>query len=222
MSRTALITKLAGLVSALWPDRIARVAIDGPDAAGKSRLAAELAIRLAEVREVVHISLDGFHRPRHQRHRRGHLSPEGYYEDSFDYHAVRSMVLDPLSPGGNRRYRRALFDHRRDTPDAQPVEYAGTNAVLLFDGVFLLRPELQDYWDLRIYVDVRPDEALRRALVRDRGLLGDAEAVRERYRQRYLPAQELYRASVLPIQKADVVIANDDPARPLVTKWPTG
>lgn len=61
------------------------------------------------------------------------------------------MVLDPLSPGGNRRYQRALFDHWRDAPSEQPVEYAGEGAVLLFDGVFLLRPELDGYWDLRIF-----------------------------------------------------------------------
>jgi hypothetical protein len=39
--------------------------------------------------------------------------------------------------------------------------------VLLFDGVFLMRPELRAYWDLTIYLDISADESLRRALTRD-------------------------------------------------------
>jgi hypothetical protein len=49
-------------------------------------------------------------------------------------------------------------------------------------------------------------EALRRALVRDAELLGGAEAVRQRYRHRYLPGQRLYRRQCDPVALADVVI----------------
>jgi uridine kinase len=42
--------------------------------------------------------------------------------------------------------------------------------VLLFDGVFLLRPELNDLWDFRVFVEVDAEEALRRAVVRDEEL----------------------------------------------------
>jgi uridine kinase len=94
--------------------------------------------------------------------------------------------------------------------------------VLLFDGMFLLRAELRDCWDLRVFVDVRPDEALRRALVRDAELLGGAAEVRERYRRRYLPRQRIYRAAASPESTADVVIDNTDPARPRVLTWPGG
>ena len=83
--------------------------MDGPDAAGKTTLAAELAGRLAGKRDVIRASIDGFHRPRAQRYRRGDLSPEGAYHDTFDYGAVRAVLLDPLGPGGSRRYRTAVF-----------------------------------------------------------------------------------------------------------------
>jgi uridine kinase len=187
-----MIDALAHLVAA---PQVTRVAIDGPDAAGKTTLAGRLARALAGVRPVVQAGIDGFHQPREVRHRRGSLSPEGYYWDSFDYAAVRAQVLEPF-------------------------EHAEPGAVLLFEGVFLLRPELRDHWDLSVFVDVSPAESLRRALTRDLELFGDEATVRERYEKRYFPGQRLYRAAASPETAADVVIDNDDPARPRVLKWP--
>ena len=59
-------------------------------------------------------------------------------------------------------------------------------------------PDAAGCWDLRVFVDVDPEEALRRAVRRDVALLGSERAVHERYRRRYLPAQALYRARVRP------------------------
>lgn len=215
-----LITRLRDLIMSRVPAHVLRVAVDGPDAAGKSTLVAELADALAGAREPILASVDGFHRPRQMRLRRGSLSPEGYYEDAFDYDAVRAWLLRPLGPGGDRRYRTAVFDYRTDTAVDEPVRQAADGAVLLFDGVFLQRPELRGSWDLSIFLDISPAETVRRALVRDASLFGDA--VRERYRQRYLPAQQRYRAEAAPAERADVVIDNEDPARPRVLKWPAG
>jgi uridine kinase len=221
MARESLVARLVELISVRRPEHVLRVAVDGPDAAGKSSLAAELARGLAGIRDTILASVDGFHRPRRERYRRGSLSAEGYYEDAFDYDAVLTSVLEPLGPGGNGRYRTAVFDHEADIVLDQPPKDAADGAVLLFDGVFLLRPRLRDVWDLSIFVDVSPAEAVRRALVRDVGLFGSAEAVRERYRLRYQPAQRLYRAAASPTRRADVLIDNDDPAWPRLMRWPT-
>jgi hypothetical protein len=43
-------------------------------------------------------------------------SLEGYFENSYNYAAVRQYPLGPLSPGGCRRYRAAAFDHVTDMP----------------------------------------------------------------------------------------------------------
>jgi hypothetical protein len=53
-------TQLAGLIAARRPVHALRVAIDGPDAAGKSTLAAELAKRLAGVRDTILAGVDSF------------------------------------------------------------------------------------------------------------------------------------------------------------------
>ncbi len=191
------------------------MAIDGIDAAGKTTLADEL-VPLIEGRgrPVIRASIDGFHRPRSERYRRGPDSPEGYYEDSFDYASLREVLLYPLGPHGNRHYRRAVFDVHADAPIPTPGEDASTETVLLFDGVFLLRPELDLLWDYRVFVNVPFEVALQRAMSRDRSLLGSPEAVQLRYLQRYIPGQRLYIQTVHPQERADVIVENNDLAHP--------
>ncbi len=217
MSRAALVERMAELIDAIQRSHPVRVAIDGPDAAGKTTLADELASALhVRGRTVIRASIDGFHRPRAERYRRGEDSAEGYYQDSFDHPALRRELLDPLGPGGTRRYRRAVFDFRLDAPQAVPPATAPDDAVLVFDGVFLLRPELVGCWDLTVFVSVGFDETLRRALERDVQLFGSREEVERRYRSRYIPGQRLYFAAAHPREAADLVVYNDDPARPLL------
>ncbi len=215
MRRSALLDQLAErLVVHRLPHPL-RVAVDGPDCAGKTTLADELAVAVrARGRPVIRASIDGFHRPRAERYRQGADSPVGYYEDSFDLAALREVLLEPLGPGGSRRYRRAVFDYRSDTPRTEPPLEAPEDAVLLVDGVFLLRPELAASWDVRLFVSVAFDECLRRALDRDTALFGTRAEVERRYRSRYIPAQEHYLAAVRPTAAADLVIRNDDPASP--------
>lgn len=214
-ARGEVLDLLAAAIESVTSAHPARIAVDGPDAAGKTTLADELAVVLrARGREVIRTSIDSFHRPRAQRYRRGQYSPEGCYHDTFDYQALRRVLLDPLGPGGDRRYQPAVFDHRTDNAVCAPATTASADAVLLFDGVFLLRPELADVWDLRVFVTVTAEETLRRALGRDLALLGSAAEVRRRYRERYLPAQQLYTAEARPDEHADIVVHNDWPQHP--------
>ncbi|MGC4892710.1 uridylate kinase [Micromonospora sp. DT31] len=218
-TRARVLARLADHLVVRRPPHPLRVAVDGPDAAGKTRLADDLAEVLGARRPVLRVSVDGFHQPAAIRRARGPLSPEGYYRDAFDHETLVTRVLRPLGPGGDRQYLPAAYDLRAETPvTAEPV-LAPVDAVLLADGVFLLRPELRAHWDVTVYLHVEPEETLRRALLRDVEVFGSAEEVRRRYRARYLPGQELYRAEVGPARHADVVLDLTDPLAPVVLAW---
>lgn len=213
-----MLRMLAERIAALPFAHPARVAVDGIDTAGKTTLANELALTLQSCgRPVIRASIDGFHRPRSERYRRGPTSPEGYYLDSFDYPALREALLLPLGVEGSRRYRRAVFDFRADRPVSVAEEEAATDALLIMDGVFLLRPELDGVWDYRIFVDLPFEVAVERAVRRDAALFGSAEEVRARYAERYIPGQQLYFAAARPQERADAIVYNEHPENPLLS-----
>jgi len=183
--------------------------VDGVDAAGKTVFADELEPLLEERgREVIRSSMDWFHNPQKLRHVRGRMDPEGYYLDSFNYRVLLDYLLLPLGPGGSLIYMDKAFDYRIDQRLDEPFKKAS------FDGVFLLRPELERLWDLKIYLDVTFGESLRRGLEREASNNSDVE---ELYMNRYIPGQKLYHIHSAPQRKADIVIDNNDPRNPRIT-----
>ncbi|MBZ0317080.1 MAG: hypothetical protein K8L91_11730 [Anaerolineae bacterium] len=205
-------TQIADPITRLKRPPPAKIAIDGIDASGKTTLADELAVFLQQTgHPVIRASIDGFHNSREVRHQKGPLSPDGYFYDSFDYPALKKLLLDPLSENGDLHYQTAMFDFKTDANVHPSLGIAPDNAILLFDGIFLQRPELVPYWDFTIFVDVSFEVALARALERDLPLFGDKAIVLERYQKRYIPAQRHYMDLCHPRDHANLVVENDDP-----------
>jgi uridine kinase len=124
------------------------------------------------------------------------------------------VLLDPLGPGGNRSFQRAVYDNQTDRAVSEPQTTAPVDAVLIFECVFLMRPELIDRWDLRIFVCTAFEETVARARVRDAALYGGPDDVERRFRSRYLPSQQLYLDTVRPTDHVDIIVHNDEPERP--------
>ena len=219
-TRGEFVSQLAGAISSVTTTHPLRVAIDGPPASGKTSLADELAVVLrAQGRDVIRATIDDFLVHRAQRYRRGRYSAEGCYFDAHDRAALCRILLDPLGPGGDRRFQHAVFDTDTDTgtPPSPPASTAPADAVLLFDGVFLLRPELIDRWDLRIFVSVPFEQTLDRARYRGTtpaGSTADTAEIERSWRDRYIPAQQLYFAIARPTDHADIIVYNDQLHRP--------
>ncbi len=214
VDRETLLKGIAEMINSIQRRHPVRVAIDGVDAAGKTVFADELKPLLEERgREVIRSSMDWFHNPLRLRHARGRMDPEGYYLDSFNYRALLDYLLLPLGPGGSLVYTDKAFDYRLDQRLDEPFKKARRDAVLLFDGVFLLRPELEHVWDLKIYLDVTFEESLRRGLER---AINDSSEAEELYMNRYIPGQKLYHIHSAPQRKADIVIDNNDPGNPRI------
>lgn len=208
--RAAVVERVVDLIDGLAPGRL-RVAVDGRTGAGKTTFGHELAEGLARRgRTVLRASLDDFKRPWRDRHLYDRESGEGYYRNAYDFDAIRTLLLDPdgevalcsIDP-------LTQVDHSAETvpfPDG---------AVLVVDTVFACRPELDDAWDLRIWLDVDAELSLRRGAARDDAMYDDAEAL---HRDRYGVAEEVYLAEVDPLSFVEVVVDNRDLERPLLVR----
>lgn len=193
--------------------QIVRVGIDGVDGAGKSVFGDELAQLLAAAgRGIIRASADSFHNPRVLRYRRGRQSPEGYFSDSYDYEQMKAILLDPLSRGGSGRYRSAAFDHRSDQAVTIPEAQATPGDILVFDGIFLHRPELRAYWDFSVFLEVDFALSIPRCAERD-GTSPDPYAPGNR---RYVEGQLLYLRTCEPWRHATVVINNESLESPVI------
>jgi uridine kinase len=212
--RAAAVREVADRILRLGPGRL-RVAVDGPTAAGKTSLGHELAEAISAAgRAVLRATLDDFKRPWNERHLYDRVSGEGYYRNAFDYAAVRRLLLEPFGAGEPGRVALCAIDPLTQIDHSDVVDVP-PDGVLIVDGVFAFRPEIDAFWDFRIWVDVDEEESLRRGAERDHDWAGsEAEAI---HRERYLPAVRLYIDLVGPQGLADVLIDNRDVRNPEIT-----
>jgi len=204
MTRQLLLQTIATRILALPHTGILRIAIDGAD-----KLAAVLS---PSGRPVIRASVDSFHNPRAIRYRAGKTSPQGFFNDSYNYDQLKTLLLDPLSPGGNLHYKRAAFDHTKDSPVASPEEHATPDSILLFDGIFLHRHLLRHYWDFSIFLDVDFSISIPRGASRGQGSPYPQAASN----RRYIEGQKLYFAECEPRSAATVIINNNDIEHPCI------
>jgi uridine kinase len=209
--RKRFFSELAHRLVLVSPDRTIRVAVDGVDGAGKTTFADELGSLVSALgRPVIRASVDGFHNPKAVRYQQGRHSPKGFFENSYNYAALKKYLLDPLSPGGCQRYRRAFFDHiADDTAPIVEVE-ALPCSVLLIDGIFMHRPELLGCWDVTIFLRTEFTVSAARRASRD-GSSPDPAAPSNR---RYIEGQRFYLEECRPEAKATIVIDYDDLSAP--------
>jgi uridine kinase len=198
---------LAAVAARVPTGRRVRVGIDGRGGAGKTVFSGELAAVLAaRGRAVVRASVDGFHRPRTERYRRGRESAVGYWLDAYDYDRMASVLLDPFGRG--EPVRTAAHDVRTDADLDLPPVPVGRDDVLLVDGVLTHRDELAPYWDFSIYLHVDLAVSLERMSTRD--------TLPVEVTGRYTGAHRIYLDACDPVRRASIVIDNTDLAEPRV------
>ncbi|MDX8030211.1 gamma-glutamylcyclotransferase [Lentzea sp. BCCO 10_0856] len=214
--RNRVLGRIADHLAQQRPGHPLRVAVDGITASGKTTLARELTAALAERgRTAAHLSMDGFHNPRVVRHRLGRDSADGYYADAYDFASFERLVLEPLGPGGDRKYRQRIIDLRSDAPIDEPPVEAPEDLVLVVDGSFLQR-ELT--WDEVVFVDTPFEVARERGTRRDTELLGGLEQAKRAFDQRYHAASRRYLDEVGPAVRATIVLGNADLADPVLRR----
>jgi uridine kinase len=216
-----LIEELAEIIRHHAPGSTLRIGIDGVDGVGKTVFADTLARAIKmRGRPVIRTSVDSFHNPREIRYRQGKTSPRGFYTDSYNYVELRKVLLDPLDPDGSHVYCPAIFDHSVNAAVPAQWSTADPDAVLVFDGIFLHRPELKDVWDLSIFLDAPFAITIPRGAGRGPGY-GSAD-VDTASNRRYVEGQRLYLQENDPQSRANLVIDYSDLTHPVVTarRWP--
>lgn len=167
LARTLVLETVADRVLR-WCDERVLVGVDGRAGSGKSTFADELA-RTLERRGhcVVRSTTDLFHRPRQERMQLGVTSPDGYYLHSHQLDSITRELLEPFDNGAVEVLVSA-FDEPSNRP--RPLKVAvPARSILVFDGLFLHRPELRSFWDLTVMLqaDRRCNEAWLRYLETD-------------------------------------------------------
>jgi len=208
-------------LKSLKKDKPLLIAIDGVDTSGKTTLADQIFVlmKAQEVFDPIRIQIDKFHNPREIRKQKGDLSPEGFFYDSFNYQAIFQNVINPVRNGANK-INKEIYDYRIDEgiiPVETPIS---KDTIILFDGIFMNRDELYQVWDLSIFLDIKFETVLERALQRDIELFRNEETIKLRFLKKYIPGEKLYLEKCNPINRADIVIDNNDFMNPkLIKKW---
>lgn len=189
-----------------------RVAVDGFTAAGKTSFANELAVAVRRRgRSTMRACLDDFKKPWRDAREKGYdrVSGEGYYRNAPDFVSARELLLEPAGPDGHGTVVLCAHDPLTGIDHRSTTVEAPDDAVLIVDSVFAFRPEYDEFWDHRIWLDVSPALSLARGIERDADLEGRDEAERL-HRGRYHPSELIYLAEVDPRSRADVIIDNTD------------
>ncbi|MGH3548246.1 MAG: uridine kinase [Pseudonocardiaceae bacterium] len=209
-----MLTSVAERVLALGRGRL-RIGIDGLTAAGKTSFGHQLADRVGRAgRPVARACLDDFKRPWRDRHRYDRESGEGYYRNAYDYTTAINLLLEPSGPLGSGECTLCGIDPLTQVDHSSVRTQLAPDTVLIVDGVFAFRPEINCYWDFRIWLDVDPETSVHRGAERDQyWACSEAEIL---HRTRYLPAERLYLAEVDPLGFVDVVIDNTVFDQPII------
>ncbi len=218
--RTRLVHDLARRLAAIRPERV-RAVVDGFTASGKTSLAHEIAQAVRELgRPTLRATFDDFKRPWHEAREQGYdrVSGEGYYRNAPDFGSARELLLRPAGPDGTGLVVLCAHDPLTGEDHRATTIEAPADAVLIVDSVFGMRPEYDEFWDVRIWVDVPAEVAFARGVDRDGDREG-REEVERLHRDRYHAAEAIYVGEVDPKRRADVVIDNVDFARPVVLRW---
>ncbi len=110
----------------------------------------------------------------------------------------------------NRRYYTIVFDLNRDIPIKMTLKKASKSAIFLMDGIFLLRPLRCPYWDLTIYLTADFNHSMARGNEQNTQNYSSRKQGATRFQQLYNSGQEIYHSEAQPLDKAEILIDNNN------------
>jgi uridine kinase len=171
------------------------VGIDGQGGSGKSTLARELANSLSL--DVAIVEGDDFYNNTPDDVK-ALLSPEEGYEEYFDWRRLKAEVLQSVrDQTPNLRYQRYDWDI---AAMGEWIEIPMPE-VIIVEGVYVLRPELREYFDVAAFVRTSEPMRLQRQVSR-----GQNSGV---WISRWFAAEDFYVSREKPWEWVDVSLAGE-------------
>lgn len=173
------------------------VALDGKSGTGKSTIAKQL----AEILGGVEINSDNFWSggPNEEWDKK---TPEQKSDKAIDWQRLRSELLIPLLSGKVAKWH--SFDWEKGQ-GLSPTEIINNpSQLIILDGAYSSRPELQDLIDLSILVEVSDDHNRRQRLI-----ARENEGYMKDWHSRWDVAENYYFSKVRPRNSFDLIINND-------------
>lgn len=166
---------LVKIINGLSKNKPLIIGIDGRCAAGKTTLAANLQAEIGCA--VFHID-DFFLRPEQRTEKR--LQAAG---ENVDHERFLEEVMLPLKSGKSLITYRPYDCRKQALCGEVSVQRLAVNIV---EGSYCLHPTLWEFYDLRVFLTVAPDEQMRRIIRRN------GKEKTEIFRDRWIPLEEKY------------------------------
>ena len=205
------------IISQKWNNPLV-VWINGVDGSGKSHLSKELYHFMKQLGyDMEVIGVDDFLNNRKIRYTKWIESPEWFYYDTYNHEDFLKYVLIPFQKW-EWKYCKKIFDIDTNREVKKEMKVIKKSQIVLIEGIFLFRPELNSFFDYKIFLNVSFDTTLERMLKRDTdlGRLWGKKEVIERFNIRYMPWQKLYFSDAKPQEKSDILIDNTDYNNPII------
>lgn len=180
-----LLSKIDGLIAR----GNAIVAIEGGSASGKTTLAK----MLSDVYDCTVFHMDDFFLRPEQRTKERYEEAGG----NVDRERFLSEVLIPLKNGEQIKYRK--FDC--STMTLTDEETVIPKKLTVIEGAYSMHPELAEYYDLSVFLDISPE------LQRERILRRNGEKMAARFFNEWIPLEEKYFSLTDAKNRCDVLIS---------------
>src|SRR5579871_6708184 len=164
------------------------VAISGIDGSGKGYITGQIdsCLRAQEPR-VATINIDGWlHLP--DRRFNAERPAEHFLEKGIRFAEMFDQLVLPLRQNRSHRVQASLADATNSAAYRECVYEFTDVAVILQEGIFLLKQAFRGYYDLALWIDCSFETALERALERGQEGLSPESTVRD-YETIYFAAQ---------------------------------
>lgn len=181
------------------------IAIDGLGGAGKTTISQNLyeSLKIKNY-NVITLHIDDFIHPKAIRYNNNYEEWQCYFNLQWRYDYFLKEIITPIKNGQNFHKNIELYNKNNDIYYLQETNIP-IGSIVIVEGVFLQRKELNKIFDYIIYIDVSEEIRLNRVIKRD-NYIGNKQQIQDKYKNRYFPAEHKYFLEYTPNIKADYVI----------------